>query len=493
MGPSMKITSHRRLVIVIAILAISLACTCFGSSVIPQSPTQVLQEDPTPTQEAQEPPSPTPPEQVIPELNPSGPWLLISTDTGLWATNPEGMNLTQIWQGDFWQAELAGAIQPGGNQVVILTSDEDRYHHLALNLLSLPDGDLHKITDLTTPETEPGPDAMPGETSVEAVRAIADTISFAWSPDGTKLAFIGVLDGPTADVYLYDTITNAIRRVSQDDAQDYWPSWSPDGELILFFGVEAFGTGAGYAMKGVWSANGDGSDVRLLYEPSSFGEELVGWRDAQTAVLDSWNPSCGSGSLRLYNIVTKAETILEEDCFQSAAAWSWNGIEANPVMFSTSDGLFLLPGDSNKVGKLSDAPAGFLRWDPAGYMLVAKFEGGSMATFISRDGAERYDAPFTVQSPWDADVSMYGLIWAWTDNSYELGGVWITGPGMDIGEIFSRPAYAPIWAFDNSLLFFSGSELGTDLYRATFPGYLDATAVAHLDETVRDVGWVGTR
>ncbi len=474
--------SPKKFLIAFAVLLIGMACLCNGLSFMPQSPTAVPQQPVTPTDTPQVAPVPT-----------SGPWLLISTESGLWRANPDGSNATQIWRGDFWQADLARAIQPGGTQVVLLTSDADRYHHLALNLLSLPDGQFQKITDLTTSQTEPGPDAMPGETAFEAMRAIADNISFAWSPDGTKLAFIGVLDGPTAEVYLYDTITNMITRVSTDDAQNFWPSWSPDGQHILFFGADGFGTGAGYAMRGVWSANGDGSNVTWLYETTGSGEELVGWRDAQTAVLDSWNPMCGSGNLRLYNIVTTEETILQADCFNSAAAGAWNGTDPSPVMFSTSDGVYFLAGNSFQVQKVSDKPAGQVRWDTPGYMFVARFDDGSISTVYSSDATQIYDAPFTAPSG-RADVTMYGLIWAWTDAGDELEGVWITGPGIEIGQVFNGSAYAPLWDLHNNLLFFSSSELGTDVYRTTFDAYYqDVTLVAHFDETVQGAAWVGIK
>ncbi len=478
-----------KMLIAFAVLAIGLACMCNGLSFLPQTPTQAPIQ---PTQ-APIPLTATPPPSTgsISSTS-SGSWLLIATDSGLWRTDPDGSNPTRIWQGDFWQADLSSAIQPGGNQVVLLTSDPDRYHHLALNLLLLPEGQIQKITDLTTSQTEPGTGASPGETSIEAVRAIADNISFAWSPDGTKLAFIGVLDGPTSEVYLYDTTTNNIKRVSYDDAQDFWPSWSPDGKRILFFGAESFGTGAGYAMKGVWSANGDGSNVSWLYETSGSGEELVGWRDNQAAVLDSWNPICGSGNLRLYEIVTTGETILQADCFNTAAAGEWNGVTPSPVMFSTGDGLYFLAGNSDQVQKVSDKPANLVHWDEPGYMFVVKFDDGSLSTFYSGETLDHYDAPFIASG--NVDVTMYGLIWAWTVSGGELEGVWITGPGMEVGQVFGSPAFAPLWDLDNNLLFFSKGELGTDLYRATFSAYYqDVTFVNHFDETILGAAWVGIR
>ncbi len=480
---STKLHNRRMLVVVFGVLVIGLACTCNGLTVIPQTSTSAPQDIPTP--KPQEPPTQVP--QTQQGLNLTGPWLIISATDGLWAANPDGSNLMQLTQEEFGQENLAGAIQPGGNLVVLLTSAGDRYHHLALNLLSLPNGRIQKITDLTTYQTEPGSGAGPGDTSIEAVRAIADKPSYAWSPDGTKLAFIGVLDGPTAELYLYDTATEKIIRVSKDDAQDYWPSWSPDGKYILFFGADSFGTGAGYAMKGVWSANGDGTNVTLLYAPSSSGEELVGWRDNQTAILDSWNPSCGSGGLRLYNIVTAQKTVILEGCFSSAAAGKDS--QSNAVMFGKEDGLYLLPADGIEQQKLSDNQVDYIKWDQAGDMFVVYYHDGSMTTFYSADGSHE-DAPAHVQ-----DVTMYALIWAWTNYGGDLPGVWISGSGINLGQIFNKPALAPIWNFnDNTLFFFSDNDSGTNIYRSTFSShYTDTASVAHLTGNIQGVAWVGIK
>jgi len=491
---SRKVSNGRLLAVVFGVLLIGMACLCNWLPVIPEVPTTVtLQVSPTVTPQAfptvalQE--SPTPVQEIVLGLDPVGPWLLISATDGLWAANQDGSNLVQLTQEEFWQGNLAAAVQPGGNQVVLLTSSGDRYHHLALNLLSLPDGRIKKITDLTTPLTEPGTAAAPGDTSIEAVRAIADNPSTAWSPDGTKLAFIGILDGPTAELYLYDTLTEEIIRVSQDDAQNFWPSWSPDGKYILYFGADAFGTGAGYAMSGVWSARGDGSNVTWLYVPTGSGEELVGWRDAQTVVIDSWNPRCGSGELRMFNIVNTHTDVLLEDCFNAAAAGKWLEASSSAILFSREDGLYLYPADGSEIQKLSSSPVNSIWWDQAGHMFAVIYSDGSMTSFWGADGRQE-DAPVTVQ-----DVSMFGMIWAWTNYGGEVPGVWISGPGIDIGQIFNGSAYAPIWnVSDNTLFFFSGNDPGTDLYRATFSTYYTDTApVAHLSGGVQGVTWVGMK
>jgi Tol biopolymer transport system component len=142
-------------------------------------------------------------------------------------------------------------------------------------------------------DTEPGTDSAPGDSNLEAMRAVAEQSSYSWSPDGTKLAFTAALDKPNADIYVYDLESQDIQKVSDDAGQDYWPSWSPDGKSILYFEAEGFGTGAGYAMSGIWLAAANGSDAKKLTTPTSSGEQLVGWRDnSQAGALQTGPTSC---------------------------------------------------------------------------------------------------------------------------------------------------------------------------------------------------------
>jgi hypothetical protein len=166
------------------------------------------------------------------------------------------------------------------------------------------------------------------------------------------------------------------------------------------------------------------------------------------------------------------------------------------VLFSQSDGLYLLPPGSDQPAKLSDFPLSdsnvgvlSIRWLPLpeGRMFVVQFGDGSLTTFQA-DGSQRQEAPFNPVSG-SADVSMYGYIWGWTNRGNGSEGAWITGPGLEIMQLLQGPASAPVWTMDNNLLFF----VGTDLYRATFDNYYTDTAqVASLSGDVTDailVGW----
>ena len=368
-------------------------------------------------------------------LNAEGPWLLMETDQGLWAANPDGSGMTQLTNVDYWHGSLQAAIQPMGSQIAFISPGNYDFHNMALNLISLPDGRVTKVTDLTSAQSEAYAGSGPGEPGFEALRAVGEQLSYAWSPDGTRLAFAGVMDGPSAEIYLYEAASGKVRRASQDNAQDFSPSWSPDGNHLLYLGADAFGTGAGMVMAGAWSADSQGNNASLLYQSNSNGEEIVGWLDNTTAVLDSWSPVCGSAQLRLYDVVSKQQAMLNQECFISAAANSRRG----ESLFANSSGLYLLTADNRKPILVSQDPVARIDpWRPDNDIFKVYFENGGIATFGSSD-MDHQVSPVHAPSE-NLDVAIYGAIWGWTSKDESRPGAWISGPGVEIGQIFTGKA-----------------------------------------------------
>ena len=475
----------------IALLTLGLGCLCLPVGIIPTGPSPIPPAFSTITT------SPTLPiKTVLPVVEPTptnpsnlavgGPWLLIETDQGLWAANADGSGLTQLTDVDYWDLQLQKAVQPGGNQVVFLSPATYDFHKMTLNLISLPDGNITKITDLTSPETEAYAEMAPGDAS-EAMRAVRDQHNYAWSPDGTRLAFVGLMDGPTAEIYLYDTLSGEIQRVSTDDAQNYWPSWSPDGNSLLYFGTSAFGTGAGFDTSGFWSARGDGTNATMLYMPKSGSEKLVGWLDPRTAVLNTWTAISGNEKLRLFDITSANTIMLSEDPILSA--------EADPVrgmaVYAKSSGLHLLTAkDRTPVLVSQDEVKRIAPLDPGETFFSVYFKNGSLATFGTSE-MDHLVSPIEAASD-KLDVAMYAWIWGWTSEDESEPGVWITGPGVEIGRIFNNAARLPIWDEDNNLFFLARDEgNGYDLYRTTFDTYYrDLAAVGFIPAYVLAVTWL---
>ena len=499
MEPKFKKSARQLLPHAILLLAIGLACTCNGLSLVttPASPpaTQPVNPatEPPPILPATEAP-PAAPTASQAGLSGAAPWMIIGTSQGIWAANTDGSGMSQLLKGGLWQSDFSRSIQPKGNLVVVITSETDQYHHLALNLLSFPDGSMQKITDLSNAQTEPAVDAMPGTDAMEAMRAIAEHTSYCWSPDGGRLAFISAQDGPSADVYIYDLNSKSIKRVSNDPAQDYAPSWSSDGNHLLYLSALGFGTGAGYVMDGVWQADGAGSNVNLLYKSKSGGEDILGWRDANTAILATWNISYGPGNLRLYNVTTKQVTPIQDGTAHGAVADIGNifpSIDPGALLFGTGEGLSLLASNQTSPAKLSGSAVDSVTWDRESSIFFVRFQDGSLATY-SADGSQVEKAPAALSSGGypTINVSMYGAIWGWTVNGGDTQGAWISGPGLDIPQLTDKPAIAPLWDPHNNLTFFSDGSL----YRVTFDGhYADLGQVADISGDVQAAAWVGAK
>ena len=63
--------------------------------------------------------------------------------------------------------------------------------------------------------------------------------SFAWSPDGSKIAFSAtvnpdLIQGGTSDIYVLNVSDDSIRKVVSQDGPDNGPRWSPDGKQLVF-------------------------------------------------------------------------------------------------------------------------------------------------------------------------------------------------------------------------------------------------------------------
>jgi Tol biopolymer transport system component len=83
----------------------------------------------------------------------------------------------------------------------------------------------------------------------------------AWSPDGTRIAFVSIAH-TNADVYVMNVDGSDVRRVTDDPSHEDQPAWSPDGTQIAF-------TREGAGDPGIYAMSPDGSGVReLLHDPS---------------------------------------------------------------------------------------------------------------------------------------------------------------------------------------------------------------------------------
>jgi Tol biopolymer transport system component len=103
------------------------------------------------------------------------------------------------------------------------------------------------------PEAPPGPLAARRLTAGDGFHVR----SFAWSPDGSRIAFSAavspdVVDRHTSDVYVLELRRGAARKIVEAPGPDDSPHWSPDGASIVYvshFGRERyFGHNSDFAL-----------------------------------------------------------------------------------------------------------------------------------------------------------------------------------------------------------------------------------------------------
>ena len=85
----------------------------------------------------------------------------------------------------------------------------------------------------------------------------ADDDSPAWSPDGSRIAFVSDRDG-NREIYVMYANGSRPTRLTNAPASDSRPAWSPDGSQIAFTSFRDASTAAVFVM------NADGSGVRRL-------------------------------------------------------------------------------------------------------------------------------------------------------------------------------------------------------------------------------------
>ncbi len=466
--------------------------------------TQRPASSPVPTLPANEPPTNTPAGMFIDtekdtttaaigdgELSREGPWWIFTTSQGLWAVNPDGTGLKQVsWQEFTPPFNNQIVIAPQGGTIAFLNG-RDGIFDVTLRIIELPYPSMITEKPLTSAQSEPSADAMPGDASFEAIRAMVDLKSLAFSPDGEYLAFMGAINGPSSDLYVYSMQNMAETQLTDGPSQGIKPVWSPDGKYIVHASVSSLGTGAGYGMQGMWAARADDSDIITLFDPSGTGDQVVvGWVDERTFVVYSWNAMCGPNDLRTFNIETGESRVLWESTFQTIA---FHPTEAVALLGVNDDyeacnpeqklGLYLVPSDGTQPFKILGEDIYRAIWSQEADLFFADTEFSviavdSLGQYIDLDvPAESW--PFPAVAPTTRDL-------AWTGDGLWVGPLLgsIENPPM---KIYNQRTYNVTWDPQGEyVLFFSDSGL----YVAQKPEYIPILVAEGLDNHNGFSGWV---
>ena len=470
-------------------MILSLACGSSAPTSVPPMESQDDSGQMTPTPETQESvieKTTRVPEQALAD---EGPWWIFSTTDGLYATNPDGTGLTQFHSEPIQNPYLF-RIQaaPSGGGVAYLTGDG--WFDTTLNVTVFPGLERLGEIALTSQESEPSDDAMPGDPAVEAIRAMTEVDSLAFSPDGNTLAFMAAIEGPTSDLYTLSLDDFETVRHTSGPSQAYQPTWSPNGKYIVHTGAGTFGTGAGYSMEGVWASLADASGVIDLYAPPALsgGEEIVGWVDDRTFLVYTWSPSCGPNNLRTFNIETGESNIIWPEFFSVVAydpqsSQAVVGVRFEECNTDGQTGHFLVPTDGRPPFRFVEDRPFQIIWSPEAQLFLSSTEFSTIAIspsgeFIDLDQPQGADvfpavAPGSRTLAWPGEALWIGPLLGSIENP----------PQRSFDEPVSKVTWDPS---GDRVIFFADSGL----YVAEAPEF-DPTLVAEgLDHADGYTGWV---
>lgn len=100
----------------------------------------------------------------------------------------------------------------------------------------------------------------------------------AWSPDGTRIAYVSTRDGRT-DIYVVEVTSGSITRLTDGGGWNGNPTWSPDGAWLMFDSSRD-GTSASWHnnFRNIFAIRADGSGLRRV-------TDLPGYNG-----VPSWSP-----------------------------------------------------------------------------------------------------------------------------------------------------------------------------------------------------------
>lgn len=402
-------------------------------------------------------------------LNASGP-IVFSGESGIWLTDAFGRSPVQLWVHEN-RLDLRRAISSNGDRIALLERTDEG---LDLVIVQIPTGEEDRVTQvITLPQWGTNPDLT--SPHAFAINAIRDYESVAWQPgDGRLLAFVAAIDGPTADLYLYDTQTKEISRLTDGPSQAVLPIFSPDGRYILHYGVSwvpPFGGAiVGHnQLDGVWAVDVSNGEIITLPKPESVAPHFVGWQDESHYITYDSSEDCGPQNLRSVDVVSGESISIMNFNFGNYIALSPEKgtlfiSSAGECTNSLDEGAYILFPGQDTPQKILEVRIWGTEWIPESQVFNVYPEA-----LLSPDGETLYYPPVYDHS-YNPAISAVGFE-AWEVIEDQKSRVEVRVPGGDWQSIFEGRVNELIWdpITGENLLIVQGD--GT-LYTASYPDFI---------------------
>ena len=414
------------------------------------------------------PPTPTSPPT---SLTANGPWLLYPTRAGqsLIALNWDGSAASQVDIPSLLDpSDLANSVSPKGGAIAIRSGLRSSPDQTALYLLRLPAGQVQLVTPLLSPTEQGLVENGQDSRALEAATGVVQRSSMAWSPDGRYLAFIAALDRNCADVYLYDTVSQKLSRMTFSANMNATPFWSPDGHWIYVQEVLSYGNGTAWKPAIVRAIDAQTDISFEIYGPpaDSNGEIFLGWLNATTFL--SYSTRADSGyALRSVDISHDHISVLFTGDFNQAVFDPKTGViaitrsQGSPGSTLVS-GLYLITPNATQPLLVQAGDWKTLNWSPEGNVFLASGLPGSLIVTPGGKGTLIANEAHCASSPDENWLACWGD----STSGGQIGLRLYRPSGELLQGISTEPVQALAWQPDAKGFFFITSN---HLELATFP------------------------
>jgi Big-like domain-containing protein/WD40 repeat protein len=209
------------------------------------------------------------------------------------------------------------------------------------------------------------------------VRLLASGDTPAWSPDRTRLAYIGDAGGFRNIFVMNANGTGQTRLTPIDGATNENPAWSPDGTKIVFE--------SNFQGNDIYVMNADGTDIVNLTSSPGIRENWPTWSPDGTRIAFTSSES-GNDDIWVMNADGADRVQLTTDLAADyGPAWSPDGTRIAFTSQRTGDDVWIMNADGTQETRLTDHPATDRdpTWSPDGTRIAfSSFRDGLEDIFV---------------------------------------------------------------------------------------------------------------